>query len=109
MERRNDAHYCNSHKRNPVPQFPVFKFNHCPHMIPSGFSIVFLFFFLFFIADSKIGSPDESNYSFDLSKSYYISQFDTREITEAYAAARIYVTDSLGIEPDTKSKNIVIF
>lgn len=50
----------------------------------------------------EIGSPDESNYSFDLSKSYYISQFDTREITEAYAAARIYVTDSLGIEPDTK-------
>ena len=50
----------------------------------------------------EIGSPDESNYSFDLSKSYYISQFDTREITEAYAAARIYVTDSLGIEPATK-------
>lgn len=50
----------------------------------------------------EIGSPDESNYSFDLSKSYYISQFDTREMTEAYAAARIYVTDSLGIEPDTK-------
>ena len=50
----------------------------------------------------EIGSPDESNYSFDLSKSYYISQFDTREMTEAYAAARIYVTDSLGIEPATK-------
>ncbi len=50
----------------------------------------------------EIGSPDESNYSFDLSKSYYISQFDTREMTEAYAAARIYVTDSLGIEPTTK-------
>ena len=50
----------------------------------------------------EIGSPDESNYSFDLSKSYYISQFDTREMTEAYAAARIYVTDSLGIEPGTK-------
>lgn len=48
------------------------------------------------------GSPDESNYSFDLSKSYYISRFDTKEVTEAYAAARIYVTDSLGIEPDTK-------
>lgn len=50
----------------------------------------------------EIGSPDESNYSFDLSKSYYISRFDTKEVTEAYAAARIYVTDSLGIEPDTK-------
>lgn len=48
------------------------------------------------------GSPDESNYSFDLSKSYYISRFDTKEVTEAYAAARIYVTDSLGIEPATK-------
>ena len=50
----------------------------------------------------EIGSPDESNYSFDLSKSYYISRFDTKEVTEAYAAARIYVTDSLGIEPGTK-------
>ena len=48
------------------------------------------------------GSPDEEKYSFDLSKSYYTSQFDTREVTEAYAAARIYVTDSLGIKPITK-------
>ena len=37
-----------------------------------------------------------------MSKSYYTSQFDTREITGAYAAARIYVTDSLGIQPITK-------
>lgn len=48
------------------------------------------------------GSPDEDNYSFDMSGSFYASQFDTREITEAYAAARIYVTDTLGIKPSTK-------
>ncbi len=48
------------------------------------------------------GSPDEDHYSFDLSKSYYTSQFDTREMTQAYAAARIYVTESLGIKPITK-------
>ncbi len=48
------------------------------------------------------GSPDEENYSFDLSKSYYTSQFDTREVTQAYAAARIYVTETLGIKPITK-------
>jgi len=48
------------------------------------------------------GSPDEDNYSFDLSGSFYTSRFDTREITEAYAAARIYVTETLGIKPNTK-------
>ncbi len=48
------------------------------------------------------GSPDEDNYSFDMSGSFYASRFDTREITEAYAAARIYVTDTLGIKPSTK-------
>ncbi len=48
------------------------------------------------------GSPDEDNYSFDMSGSFYTSRFDTREITEAYAAARIYVTDTLGIKPSTK-------
>lgn len=48
------------------------------------------------------GSPDEKNYTFDLSGTAYSSQFDTREITEAYAAARIYVTDTLGITPNTK-------
>lgn len=48
------------------------------------------------------GSPDEDNYSFDMSGSFYTSRFDTREITEAYAAARIYVTDTLGIKPATK-------
>ena len=48
------------------------------------------------------GSPDEDNYSFDLSGSFYTGRFDTREITDAYAAARIYVTDTLGLKPDTK-------
>lgn len=48
------------------------------------------------------GSPDEDNYSFDMSGSFYTSRFDTRETTEAYAAARIYVTDTLGIKPSTK-------
>lgn len=48
------------------------------------------------------GSPDEDNYSFDMSGSFYASRFDTREITEAYAAARVYVTDTLGIKPSTK-------
>ena len=48
------------------------------------------------------GSPDEDNYSFDMSGSFYTSRFDTRETTEAYAAARIYVTDTLGLKPDTK-------
>ena len=48
------------------------------------------------------GSPDESNYTFDLSGTGYSAQFDTREITEGYAAARIYVTDTLGIKPSTK-------
>ena len=43
------------------------------------------------------GSPDEDNYSFDLSGSFYTGRFDTREITDAYAAARIYVTDTLGL------------
>lgn len=48
------------------------------------------------------GSPDEDNYSFDMSGTFYSGQFDTREATEAYAAARIYVTDTLGIKPSTK-------
>lgn len=48
------------------------------------------------------GSPDEDNYSFDMSGSFYTSRFDTREITEAYAAARIYVTEILGFMPSTK-------
>ena len=48
------------------------------------------------------GSPDEDNYSFDMSGSFYTSRFDTRETTEAYAAARIYVTDILGLKPSTK-------
>ncbi len=48
------------------------------------------------------GSPDEDNYTFDMSGSFYTSRFDTRETTEAYAAARIYVTDTLGIKPSTK-------
>ena len=48
------------------------------------------------------GSPDEDNYSFDMSGSFYTSRFDTRETTEAYAAARIYVTDILGLKPRTK-------
>lgn len=48
------------------------------------------------------GTPDEKSYSFDLSGALYESQFDTKELTEAYAAARIYVTDTLGIEPPTK-------
>lgn len=48
------------------------------------------------------GSPDEDNYSFDMSGSFYTEQFDTREMTEAYAAARIYITDTLGIKPGTK-------
>lgn len=48
------------------------------------------------------GSPDESNYTFDLSGTYYSAQFDTRETTEGYAVARIYVTDTLGINPSTK-------
>lgn len=48
------------------------------------------------------GSPDEENYTFDLSGTDYAAQFDTRELTEAYKAARIYVKDTLGIEPNTK-------
>ena len=48
------------------------------------------------------GSPDEDNYSFDMSESFYTSRFDSRETTEAYAAARIYVTDTLGLKPSTK-------
>lgn len=48
------------------------------------------------------GSPVESNYTFDLSGTRYTDQFDTREITEGYAAARIYVTDTLGLKPSTK-------
>lgn len=47
------------------------------------------------------GSPD-GDYSFDLSGTNYAAQFDTRELTEAYAAARIYVTDTLGYTPKTK-------
>lgn len=48
------------------------------------------------------GTPDEGKYSFDLSGAFYESQFDTKELTEAYAAARVYVTDTLGIRPGTK-------
>ena len=48
------------------------------------------------------GSPDEDNYSFDMSGSFYTGRFDTRETTEAYAAARIYVTETLGLKPSTK-------
>ncbi len=48
------------------------------------------------------GSPDESSFTFDLSGTSYSGQFDTRETTEGYAAARIYVTDTLGIKPGTK-------
>ena len=47
------------------------------------------------------GSPDESNYTFDMS-GIGLGQFDTRETTEGFAAARIYVTDTLGIKPSTK-------
>lgn len=47
------------------------------------------------------GSPDESNYTFDMS-GIGLSQFDTREMTEGFAAARIYLTDTLGIKPSTK-------
>ena len=47
------------------------------------------------------GSPDESNYTFDMS-GIGLSQFDTRETTEGFAAARIYVTGTLGIKPSTK-------
>lgn len=50
------------------------------------------------------GSPEESNYSFDMSGSFYGSQFDTRETTEAYAAASAYITDELGVTPETKMK-----
>lgn len=48
------------------------------------------------------GSPDENNYSFDMSGLDYAGQFDTKEMTQAYAAAKIYVTDILGIKPNTK-------
>ena len=48
------------------------------------------------------GTPDEGKYSFDLSHTFYESQFDTKELTEAYAVARVYVADTLGIEPGTK-------
>lgn len=48
------------------------------------------------------GSPDEENYTFDLSGTSHTSQFDTRETTEAYSVARKYVTDTLGIKPITK-------
>lgn len=48
------------------------------------------------------GSPDEDNYSFDMSGLDYAGQFDTKEMTQAYAAAKIYVTDTLGIKPNTK-------
>lgn len=50
------------------------------------------------------GSPEESSYSFDMSGSFYGSQFDTRETTEAYAAASAYITDELGVTPETKMK-----
>lgn len=48
------------------------------------------------------GSPDEDNYTFDMSGLDYAGQFDTKEMTQAYAAAKIYVTDILGIKPNTK-------
>lgn len=47
-------------------------------------------------------SPNEDNYSFDLSKLYYSSHLDAREMTDAFVAARIYVTDTLKIQPNTK-------
>lgn len=48
------------------------------------------------------GSPNEDHYAFDMSGSFYSGQFDTREITEAFASARIYVTDELKFKPETK-------
>lgn len=48
------------------------------------------------------GSPDENNYSFDMSGLDYAGRFDTKEMAQAYAAAKIYVTDILGIKPNTK-------
>lgn len=48
------------------------------------------------------GSPDEDKYSFDMSGLFYTGQFDTREMTEAYAVARIYVTEELEVKPETK-------
>lgn len=48
------------------------------------------------------GSPNEANYTFDLSGTNDYAQFDSREATQAFAAARIYVTDTLGIKPKTK-------
>lgn len=50
----------------------------------------------------EASSPNEDNYSLDLSGLAYLSGLDTRETTEAYRAARIYVTDTLGIAPNTK-------
>ena len=47
------------------------------------------------------GSPDESNYTFDMS-GIGLSQFDTREVAEGFATARIYVTDTLKVKPSTK-------
>lgn len=47
-------------------------------------------------------SPEESNYSFDMSGLSYTSNFDSREAIEAYEKARLYVTDTLGIVPSTK-------
>lgn len=48
------------------------------------------------------GTPDEDSYSFDMSKTFYSGQFDTREVAMAHKEAETYITDTLKIKPDTK-------
>ena len=52
----------------------------------------------------EMGTPNEAEYSLDFSAVQESPRFEFQEMSEAYEAAEIYVTQTLGIQPPTKCK-----
>lgn len=50
----------------------------------------------------EMGTPNEAEYSLDFSAIEESPQFEYQEISAAYEAAQLYVTQTLGIRPPTK-------
>ena len=50
----------------------------------------------------EMGTPNEAEYSLDFSAVQESPRFEFQEMSEAYEAAEIYVTQTLGIQPPTK-------
>lgn len=51
---------------------------------------------------SGYGAPNAGDYGFSSDESEYLLLFDARELSEAYEAAKNYVTNTLGISVETK-------